>query len=167
MAPSSLVLKIPAAWVSPSILRSFTKLTSRRSRSSSSIPEKFDTLEKEIGALEHLLKGGNSTYASEDIRESVLIYEGGDKEYLRGMLKDLQREKTELQIEKTALITGQAAVESIGTLREEYDLKHDIVLRCSLFPDKLFRHDSKHVTSDFVGWASVRSHCLNVSNLPL
>ena len=85
MAPSSLVLKIPAAWVSPSILRSFTKLTSSRSRSSSSIPEKFDTLEKEIGALEHLLKGGNSTYASEDIRESVLIYEGGDKEYLRGM----------------------------------------------------------------------------------
>ena len=118
MGPSSLVLKIPAAWVSPSILRSFTKLTSSSS-SSSSIPEKFDTLEKEIGALKHILKGGYSTTASEDIRESVLIYEGGDKDWLRGMLKDLQGMLNDLQREKTALITSQAAVESKGTLRVE------------------------------------------------
>ena len=61
------------------------------------------------------MKGGNSTTASEDIRESVLIYEGGDKDWLRGMLKDLQREKTELQIEKTALIISQVPVKSKGT----------------------------------------------------
>ena len=100
-------------------------------------PEKFNALEKKIRALEHLLKGGNFTSAPNDIRESVLIYEGGDKEFLRGMLKDLQREKTAqdeqeaaiqrkeaaiqrkeaaLQEEKTALIVKQATVESKGTL---------------------------------------------------
>ena len=77
-------------------------------------------------AFEHLLKGGNSTTASEDIRESVLIYEGSDKEYLRGMLKDLQDnvnklqdKENELLKQKTALIISQAAVESKGTLRVE------------------------------------------------
>ena len=62
------------------------------------------------------MKGGNSTTASEDIRESVLIYEGGDKEYLRSMLKDLQRKETALQEEKTALIISQAAVGIKGML---------------------------------------------------
>ena len=124
MGPSSLVLKIPSTWLSSSILRSFTKLTSSssgRSRSRS-IPGKFDQLEKKIGALEHRLKGGNSTNASEDIRESVLIYEGGDKDYLRGMLKDLQDEKIELLKQETALITGQAAVESSSrSIPEKFD----------------------------------------------
>ena len=36
-------------------------------------------LKNEIGALKHLLKGGNSTTVLEDIRESVLIYESSDK----------------------------------------------------------------------------------------
>ena len=79
--------------------------------------------------MKHLLKGGNAITAPEDIRESVLIYEGADKEYLRGMLKDLQREKTAqdeqeaavqrkeaaLQEEKTALIVSQATVARKGT----------------------------------------------------
>ena len=60
-------------------------------------------------AVKHLLKGGNSTTAPEDIREYVLIYEGGDEEYLRDILKLLQRQKT-------ALVSRQL-VESKGTLR--------------------------------------------------
>ena len=60
------------------------------------------------------MKGGNSTTASEDIRESILIYEGGDKDWLRGILKDLQREK--LVEKETALIISQAAVGSKGML---------------------------------------------------
>ena len=87
-------------------------------------------------ALKHLLKGGNSTTASEDIHESVLIYEGGDKEFLRSMLQSLQRketalqeeenlkrkkmalqrEETDLQESKTALIISQAAVGNKGSL---------------------------------------------------
>jgi hypothetical protein len=111
--PSSLALQIPAAWASSSFSRSFTSRPQLVTTFlSSSSPEKFDALEKEIRALKHLLKGGNSTTASEDIRESVLIYEGGDKEYLRGILKHLQEKET-------ALIISQAAVESKGTLRVE------------------------------------------------
>ena len=105
--------------VTPS-LRSFTTfLSNSKPRSSSArhtSKAKFDALEKEIGALKHLLKGGNSTTASADIREFVLIYEGSSKQYLRGMLKDLQREKSARQEEKTALLS-KAAVESTGTLR--------------------------------------------------
>ena len=118
--------------VTPS-LRSFAtpppRLVTTLLDSSSSNPEVFNLLEKKIGALKHLLKGGNSTTASEDIRESVLIYEGSDKEFLRSMIKGLQEEKTErqrekserqrkdaaLQEEKTAL--SRAAVGSKGTLR--------------------------------------------------
>jgi hypothetical protein len=122
--PSSLALKIPAVWASSSFSRSFTSRPRLVTTFlSSSNPENFDALEKEIGALKHLLKGGNSTTASEDIQESVLIYEGGDKDWLRGILKDLQEEKTALrrketalQEEKTALIISQAAVGSKGTL---------------------------------------------------
>jgi hypothetical protein len=79
---------------------------------SSSNPNELDALKKEIEALKHLLKGGNSTTASEDIRESALIYEGGDKNWLRSVLKDLLDEKK-------ALIVSQAAVESKCTLRFE------------------------------------------------
>ena len=85
-----------------------TFLCSSSSSSSSSNPEKITALEKKIEALEHLMKGGNSTTASEDIRESVLIYEGSDKDFLRSMIKSLQEEKTAL---------CQAAVGSKGTLR--------------------------------------------------
>ena len=97
--------------VSP-FLRSFTTFLSNskpRSKSSTQISKaKLDALEKKIEALEHLMKGGNSTTASEDIRESVLIYEGSDKDFLRSMIKSLQEEKTAL---------CQAAVGSKGTLR--------------------------------------------------
>jgi hypothetical protein len=82
----------------PRLLTTF--LSNSKPRSSSARQQskaKVDALEKEtgalkqeIGALEHILKGGNSTTASEDIRESVLIYEGSDKEYLRSMLNKLQ-----------------------------------------------------------------------------
>ena len=126
--------------VTPS-LRSFTtslpRLVTTFLRSSSSNPEKFNALEKKIGAIKHLLKGGSSTTASEDIHESVLIYEGGDNEFLRSMLQSLQRKETALQEEenlkrktmalqrketalqesKTALIISQTAVGSEGTLR--------------------------------------------------
>jgi hypothetical protein len=114
--PSSLALKIPSAWASSSFSQSFATCRPRLVTTflSSSSPDKFDALEKKIGALEHLLKGFNSTNASEDIRESVLIYEGGDKDWLRGILKDLQREK--LVEKETALIISQAAVGSKGTL---------------------------------------------------
>ena len=131
---SFLALKIPAAWASSSFSQSFATSRPRLVSTflSSSSPDKFDALEKEtgalkqkIGALKYLLKGGNSTTASEDIRESVLIYEGSDKEYLRSMLNKLQdkenellKQKTALQEEKTALIS-HAAVESKGTLRVE------------------------------------------------
>jgi len=116
--PSTLALKIPSAWSSSSFSQSFATSRPRLVSTflSSSSPDKFEALEKKIGALEHLLKGGNSTTASEDIRESILIYEGGDKEYLRSMLKDLQRKDTALQEEKTALIISQAAVGSKGML---------------------------------------------------
>ena len=119
--PSSLALKIPAAWASSSFPQSFATSRPRLVSTflSSSSPDKFHALEKEIGALKHLLKGGNSTTASEDIRESVLIYEGGDKDWLRGILKDLQRKETALQEKETARIVSQTAVESKGTLRVE------------------------------------------------
>ena len=77
--------------------------------------------------MKHLLKGGNSTTASEDIRESILIYEGGDKDWLRGILKDLQREKSALQEKETALIISQAAVGSKGSLNRIWNM--DVVLR--------------------------------------
>ena len=100
--------------------RSFTTfLSSSKPRSSSAkrlSKEKFDALEKKIGALEHLLKGGNYTTAAEDIREFILIYEGSDKEYQRGMLKELQTEKSALlrEREKSALPVRKA---SEGTFR--------------------------------------------------
>ena len=54
--------------------------------------------------------------APEDIREFIPIYEGGDKDWLCSILKDLQRE---IVVEKeTVLSISQAAVESkAGTLR--------------------------------------------------
>ena len=114
--PSSRQQLVPSSFsrmVTPS-LRPFTTSPARLvttflcSSSSSSNPEKITALEKKIEALEHLMKGGNSTTASEDIRESVLIYEGSDKDFLRSMIKSLQEEKTAL---------CQAAVGSKGTLR--------------------------------------------------
>ena len=122
--PSSLA-KIPAAFVSSSFSRSFTIFTPRFFTTflSSSSPEKFDALVKKIGALKHLLKGGKFTTASEDVRESVLIYEGGDKDWLRAILLELQgtarelREKSALQEQETALTISKASVESKSTLR--------------------------------------------------
>ena len=108
--PSSRALQIPAVRVSSSFSQCFSTAPPRLVTTllSSSNPEKVDAIEKKIRALEHLLKGGNSTTASEDIRESVLIYEGSDKEYLRSMLKNQG---------EMALIISQAAVEFKGTLR--------------------------------------------------
>ena len=54
------------------------------------------------------MKGGNSSTASEEIRESLLVYEGGDKAILPGILKALYDEET-------ALLISQADVESKGT----------------------------------------------------
>jgi hypothetical protein len=75
----------------------------------SSSPDKLDALEKEMEALMHILKGGNSLTAPEGIRDFVLIYEGGDKDWLRGILK----------VDKEMVLSiSQAAVESkAGTLR--------------------------------------------------
>jgi len=112
--PSSLALKYPAAWASSSVSRSILcrprLVTTFLSGNNAN---ELDALEKEIEALKHLLKGGNSTTASEDIRESALIYEGGDKNWLRSVLKILLEEKTAL------VIISQAAVESKDTLRFE------------------------------------------------
>ena len=135
--PSSPTSKIPAALVSSSSSRCFTKspprsmdtrLSDSKRRPPSSkqlLKANLDALEKKIRALEHLLKGGNSTTASEDIREFVLIYEGGDKEYLRGMLNNLQEEKTAIQSKDAAIQRKEAALQeektalakSQGTLR--------------------------------------------------
>ena len=74
---------------------------------------KLDALEMKIEALEYLMKGGNSTTASEDIRESVLTYEGSDKEFLRSMIKALQEEKTDLQREKSERQRKDAALQEV------------------------------------------------------
>jgi hypothetical protein len=89
----------------------------------SSTPEQFNELENEIKADKHLLKGGNSTTAPEDVRESVLIYDKGDLNSFFNTIKALQAEKTALQAEKTALqeektalIKFQAIIASKGIL---------------------------------------------------
>ena len=110
VSPFSRTITLPPR--SATALQSNSKRLSPSPRQSNA---KLDALEKEIGALKHLLKGGNSTTASEDIREFVLIYEGSDKEYLRSMLDKIQDEKNELLKQETALITSKAAVESKGT----------------------------------------------------
>jgi hypothetical protein len=71
------------------------------------LQNKLDVLGKEIEAVKHVLKGDNSTSASEDIREFIRIYDGGKTEWLRGMLSELQREKS-------ALVFRQAAVERLS-----------------------------------------------------
>ena len=133
--PSSLALKFPAALVPSSISRSIPALFPRTITSSlrmfttsiflsSSSPENIGALEKKIGALEHLLKGGNSTTAcSDELRDIIRMYEGGDKSLLLGILKALQEEKTAiqrkdtaLQEEKTALAISNASVEGKGSL---------------------------------------------------
>ena len=101
--------------------RSFTTFLSiRKPRSSSSAKHlskaKFDALEKEIGAIKHLLKGGNSTTEAEDIREFIPIYEGCDKATLLSLLEKLQDKENELLKQNTALIS-KTAIESEGTLR--------------------------------------------------
>jgi hypothetical protein len=109
-------------WVtfSPRSFAIFLSNRKPRSKSASHILQaKFDAMEKKIAALEYLMKGGNSTTASEEIRDSVLTYEGSSKQYLRGMLKDLQREKSALQEEKTALVISQTAIGSKGTLKSD------------------------------------------------
>ena len=111
---SSLALKFSAALASSSLSRSVPKfyprpiiplsrfftpsilLSVRNSSSGSSTADKIDALEIEIVAIKHLLKGGNLTTAPSDIRESVQIYEGGSKDWLRSMLGHLQREKAAL-----------------------------------------------------------------------
>ena len=81
--------------------------TTLRDSSIISSQDKFLALEKEKKALEHLLNGGDSTTAPEDIREAVLIYEGGDEDWLHSMLSALLEEKE-------ALIFRHAAVGSKG-----------------------------------------------------
>jgi len=113
--------------------------------SSSSSPDKLDVLKMKVGAVEHLLKDGNSLTAPEDIREFVRIFEGGDKDWLRGILKDLQRE---IVVEKEMVLAiSQGAVESqAGMLRVGWEFTHGCraPFRTSFFA-KLF-HDHHHAT---------------------
>ena len=124
--PSSLALKFSTSLASSSLLRSVPTLyphpiislsrvltpsillSIRSSSSGSSTTDKINALVTRIGALEHLLKGGNLTTAPSDIRESVQIYEGGSKDRLLGILENLQKKEA-------ALV--KASVESKGTLR--------------------------------------------------
>jgi hypothetical protein len=127
MGPSSLALRIPTAWgVSSSILRSFTKLTS----SSSSILEKFDSLEKETEALKHLLKGDDPLQeVQQEIRAvkycldnfgNITLPDGADKASIQliqryrkfkveddlvGMLDNLQAKETKLLPSNTAAVS--------------------------------------------------------------
>ena len=114
--PSAFARKAPAAWDLPASATTTRPRLVTMFLGRSSSPDKLDVLEKEMEALKHLLFGGNSLTAPEDIRNFVLIYEGGDKDWLRSMLKDLQREK--VVDKETVLAISQAAVESkAGTLR--------------------------------------------------
>ena len=130
--PSSLALKSPAALASSSISRSVPALIPRTITpsprmfttsiflSSSSSPENIGALEKKIGALEHLLKGGNSTTAcSDEIRDTIRIYEGGDKSLLLGILNAIQEEKTAIQRNDTALQEEKTAIQRKDTALQE------------------------------------------------
>ena len=81
----------------------------------SALEKDIDALEKKIGALKHLLKGGNSTTALEDI----LTYEGGDRATLQSLLDKLQEKENELLKQKTALIS-KAAVKRKGEMEHNY-----------------------------------------------
>ena len=125
------------AWRHPSFSRSFTTFSPRSfttslntSPGSSNILNQLNKLELDLEAVKYCLDNfgsdGKPKIDDEGIRKMVQRYEGSDKEYLRGMLKDLQEEKTALrrketalQEETTALIISQAAVESKGELRVE------------------------------------------------
>ena len=108
-APSALARKAPAAWDLPAAVTTTRPRLVATFLGRSSSPDKLDALEKEMEALMHILKGGNSLTAPEGIRDFVLIYEGGDKDWLRGILK----------VDKEMVLSiSQAAVESkAGTLR--------------------------------------------------
>jgi len=83
-------------------------------RSSTSV--EIRKLEAKINALQHLLKGGNSTTAPEDIREFIPIYEGGNKDWLCSMLSGLLSERLALLKEETALQKEKALVTSLDEL---------------------------------------------------
>ena len=109
---SSLSRSVPTLYPCPIIplSRFFTPsilLSIRSSSSGSSTTDKIDALENEIVAIKYLLKGGNLTTAPSDIRESVQIYDGSSKDWLRSILENLQKEKSALM---------KASVESQGTL---------------------------------------------------
>ena len=74
--------------------------------------------------MEHVLRNGSFTTASEDIREFVLIYEGRTKKLLLDAYIDLHSQSTSLIEQETALIELQTelqrlktALEGEGTLR--------------------------------------------------
>ena len=101
-----------------------TRLSDSKRRPPSSkqlLKANLDALEKKIRALEHLLKGGNSTTASEDIREFVLVYEGGDKSLLLGILKALQEEKAAIQSKDTVPQEEQSALRKKETALRKKD----------------------------------------------
>ncbi len=100
--------------ISMPLLRSFPRVLTASfcsSHGSSSNHDDLNEVKKEIRAVKHTLKGGDSTKASEDILDFLPIYKGRNEDFLTSMLEKLQDEKV-------ALIS-QAPVEIKGTLRVE------------------------------------------------
>ena len=77
---------------------------------SSSSTDDLNEVKKEIRAVKHILKGGDSTKASNDILEFLPIYKGRNEDFLTSML-------AKLQDKEMALILNKASVESKGALR--------------------------------------------------
>ena len=65
-------------------------------------------VKRKISAIDHCLKGRNSSNAPEEIREEVLIYEGANKAFLFQFLGKLTDEIT-------ALLQNQQTVKSEGS----------------------------------------------------
>jgi hypothetical protein len=116
-----------STWRHPSFSRSFTTFPPRSFTTSlntnpggPNILNQLKKLELKIDVVEYCLDNfgsdGEPKIDDEIFRKMVQRYEGSDKEYLRGMLKALQEEKTALQEQETALIISQAAVKSKGML---------------------------------------------------
>ena len=92
--------------------RSFTT-SLNTSPASPNIPNQLKKLELKLEAVKYCLDNvgfdKKPKIDDEGFRKMVQRYEGSDKKYLQGMLKDLQHKET-------ALIISQAAIESKGTL---------------------------------------------------
>ena len=83
----------------------------------SNIEMDIAAVKRKIAAVEHCLKGRNSTNAPEEIREEVLIYEGADKESLRVDNRYLVSLLGKLVEDRAAARESQKAVKSEGKNR--------------------------------------------------